>query len=51
MSDNLHYTSTRDNKKKILSAEAIVKGIADDGGLYVSGHIPHVAVNRWTRST
>lgn len=29
------YTSTRDSKKAFTAKEAILKGIADDGGLYV----------------
>ena len=32
---NLYYQSTRGNKKRVLSSEAIIKGIADDGGLFV----------------
>jgi threonine synthase len=42
LKDNLQYTSTRSNDVKLSSAEAIVKGIADDGGLYVPGHIPQI---------
>ena len=33
--NNLYYKSTRGSKKRFLSAEAIIKGIADDGGLFV----------------
>ena len=40
MKDSVNYTSTRSGSVNILSAEAIVKGIADDGGLYVPVHIP-----------
>lgn len=39
---NLYYQSTRGNKKRILFAEAIIKGIADDGGLFVPEIIPRV---------
>ena len=39
---NLYYKSTRGNKKKLLSAEAIIKGIADDGGLFVPEAIPQI---------
>ena len=39
---NLYYQSTRGSKHKILSAEAIIKGIADDGGLFVPEIIPQV---------
>ena len=37
---NLYYKSTRGDKKRILSAEAIIKGIANDGGLFVPETIP-----------
>jgi threonine synthase len=37
---NLHYQSTRGDKKRVLSAEAIIKGIAGDGGLFVPETIP-----------
>jgi threonine synthase len=37
---NLYYQSTRGDKKRVLSAEAIIKGIADDGGLFVPETIP-----------
>ena len=39
---NLYYRSTRGNKKRILFAEAIIKGIADDGGLFVPETIPRL---------
>jgi len=39
---NLYYRSTREDKKRVLSAEAIIKGIADDGGLFVPESIPRV---------
>lgn len=38
--NNLYYQSTRGDKKRVLSAEAIIKGIADDGGLFVPESIP-----------
>jgi len=40
--NNLYYQSTRGDKKRVLSAEAIIKGIADDGGLFVPETIPQV---------
>jgi len=40
--NNLYYQSTRGDKKRVLSAEAIIKGIADDGGLFVPESIPRV---------
>ena len=39
---NLYYQSTRGNKKRVLSAEAIIKGIAHDGGLFVPETIPQI---------
>ena len=39
---NLYYQSTRGDKKRVLSAEAIIKGIADDGGLFVPDVIPRI---------
>ncbi len=39
---NLYYQSTRGSKKRILSAQAIIKGIADDGGLFVPETIPQI---------
>ena len=41
--NNLHYQSTRGGKKRILSAQAIIKGIADDGGLFVPETIPQIS--------
>src|SRR4030042_913108 len=40
--NNLYYQSTRGDKKRILSAEAIIKSIADDGGLFVPENIPQI---------
>ncbi len=34
------YSSTRDSGKKITASQAILKGLADDGGLFVPDHIP-----------
>ncbi|TET09241.1 MAG: threonine synthase [Candidatus Atribacteria bacterium] len=39
---NLYYKSTRGDKKRVLSAEAIIKGIAHDGGLFVPETIPQI---------
>jgi len=38
--NNLYYKSTRGSKKRFLSAATIIKGIADDGGLFVPETIP-----------
>jgi threonine synthase len=43
--NNLYYQSTRGDKKRVLSAEAVIKGIADDGGLFVPETIPRVNKN------
>ncbi|GAH24394.1 unnamed protein product, partial [marine sediment metagenome] len=40
---NLYFKSTRGDQKRILSAEAIIKGIADDGGLFVPETIPQAS--------
>ena len=40
--NDILYTSTRNNQEKITSAQAIVKGIAPDGGLYVPEQIPSI---------
>ena len=38
----MKYKSTRDSKISIRSSEAIIKGIADDGGLFVPERIPQI---------
>ncbi|MBU4047936.1 pyridoxal-phosphate dependent enzyme, partial [bacterium] len=43
--NNLYYQSTRGDKKRVLSAEAIIKGIADDGGLFIPETIPQINKN------
>ncbi|HER23517.1 MAG TPA: threonine synthase [Candidatus Atribacteria bacterium] len=40
--NNLYYQSTRGDKKRVLSAEAIIKGIAGDGGLFVPETMPQI---------
>ena len=42
MKKNIFYHSTRGNKEKKLSSEAIVYGIADDGGLFIPTEIPKI---------
>ena len=39
---NLFYKSTRDSNGRIKSSEAIVRGIAMDGGLYVPEAVPQI---------
>ncbi|MBO5208671.1 MAG: threonine synthase [Lachnospiraceae bacterium] len=34
------YSSTRNGEKKIQASQAILKGLSDDGGLFVPDHIP-----------
>ena len=34
------YSSTRDSAKKVTASQAILKGLSDDGGLFVPDHIP-----------
>ena len=39
---SLHYRSTRSSGENLNSLEAIVKGIADDGGLFVPSEIKKI---------
>ena len=34
------YSSTRNDEAKVTASQAILKGLADDGGLFVPDHIP-----------
>ena len=34
------YSSTRDDAKKVQASQAILKGLSEDGGLFVPDHIP-----------
>lgn len=44
----MEYTSTRDKSIRISSTEAIVRGISEDGGLFVPLEIPKVeGISRW----
>lgn len=36
----MHYISTRGDKNKLTASQTIVKGIADDGGLFVPERLP-----------
>lgn len=40
------YTSTRNNSLRISSAEAIAKGISDDGGLFVPVELPQFSIEK-----
>ena len=39
---DFYYLSTRGRSEKVSSSAAIVKGIADDGGLYVPSYVPEI---------
>jgi threonine synthase len=41
----MRYTSTRDHQASINAAGAIVKGISDDGGLFVPDEIPSLPID------
>ena len=36
------YRSTRNNSLKVKASEAILKGLSDDGGLFVPDQIPEI---------
>ena len=38
--EELIYKSTRDNTIKVKASEAILKGLSDDGGLFIPDRIP-----------
>ena len=42
---NLLYKSTRDAEKAVTASQAILKGLADDGGLFVPVSIPKLPVS------
>lgn len=42
---NLMYQSTRSNSEPITASQAILKGLADDGGLYVPVTIPQLTID------
>jgi len=45
MKMDMRYISTRGDKKSVSAGEAIVKGIAPDGGLYVPVEIPKINIS------
>lgn len=47
----MNYISTRGNGQKITSAEAIIKGLASDGGLFVPDEMPKVSMEFITELT
>lgn len=42
---NLLYKSTRNNENTVTASQAILKGLADDGGLFVPEYIPKLDVS------
>lgn len=42
---NLMYSSTRNSEKKFTASQAILKGLADDGGLFVPESIPSLDIS------
>ena len=42
---NLLYKSTRNSEKTVTASQAILKGLADDGGLFVPVSIPRLDVS------
>ena len=42
---DLMYSSTRNSEKKFTASQAILKGLADDGGLFVPERIPSLDVS------
>ncbi len=42
--DGIYYKSTRGNNKRVTASEAILKGIAEDGGLFVPSYIPDISL-------
>ena len=42
---NLLYKSTRNAEKTVNASEAILKGLAEDGGLFVPESVPKLGVS------
>ena len=42
MSKEVYYSSTRGDKSRMKASEAILRGLAPDGGLFVPDHIPQL---------
>lgn len=43
---NMFYKSTRDKTKKVTSAQAIVQGLSEEGGLFVPESLPHISFEK-----
>ena len=44
----LYYKSTRNSNLKVTASEAILKGLAPDGGLFVPSELPKLDVKHMT---
>ena len=42
---SIFYSSTRNSNDKVTASQAILKGLADDGGLFVPSEIPALDVS------
>ena len=42
---SIMYKSTRSNGEKVTASQAILKGLADDGGLFVPDQIPALDIS------
>ena len=42
---DLMYVSTRDSRVRLTASQAILKGLAEDGGLFVPERIPKLPVS------
>ena len=42
---NLQYKSTRNDNLTVTASQAILKGLADDGGLFVPVQLPKLSVS------
>ena len=42
---NILYHSTRDNAKKLTASQAVLQGLAEDGGLFVPDELPKLDVD------
>ena len=40
----LLYTSTRNSEEKVTASQAILRGLAEDGGLFVPEYIPKLTI-------
>ena len=38
----MYYSSTRGTEEKVTASQSIIKGISNDGGLYVPSEFPNV---------